>query len=69
MIYSNFEISSNPQEITKRNVIKDCCSHSYCNEMSTHFVEIKINGMPLHIPLCSKHAKEIVAVSKIIGGN
>ena len=44
--------------IQRHNVPKDCCAQKTCDKKSTCWVEMKVNGMSLHVQLCSDHAEE-----------
>lgn len=35
------------------------CSHEFCGSLPTHYFKIKINGVPLYIPVCEEHVEEI----------
>ena len=34
------------------------CCQRYCSERYTHFCEIVLNGVELHLAMCEKHAEE-----------
>ena len=43
------------------------CAESYCDKPITHYFQININGLELHIALCEEHASKInrIEVDKI----
>jgi len=41
------------------------CEEKYCDEIETHFCQVKINGMEFLIGFCEKHAEEFE--NKILG--
>lgn len=37
---------------------KNLCCQKFCDEVQTEFIEMDVNGMPILMGFCKKHAEE-----------
>ena len=52
------------EKITNYNVNKNSCVEQFCDKKATHFMNARVEGVPMHLRFCDNHAN-ILEVKKI----